>query len=240
MIYDDERKKLIAIRLSELRKAAGLTFEGLAERLTQKYGDANNADGKYIISVAALKKYERIDVPDEKSKFGMNIQFLIMFSDFYNVSPDYILGLTDSKLPNIEDRAIKEKIGLSDKAIKVLSKWKSANDDNFGYGSRDLRALNALLDETYNIMEQNPDCTVNSIFGQIGLYLYGEFEHDTATSIPLSQDVLNDPVFQMNKGALFISEKGKDNYIAYDVNKVMKAFVLEDITNYIRKLKKGE
>lgn len=121
-MYNDGMKSLTAKRLKELREEKGLTFEKLAYSLTEKYGDSDQGEGKYIISVGALKNYEVSDIYNSKFKtgYGMNIQYLSIFADFYDVSTDYLLGRTDSKLPDIDDRAIQVKTGLSDKAINVL------------------------------------------------------------------------------------------------------------------------
>ena len=50
------------------------------------------------------------------------IDKLIKIANRFNVSTDYILGLTESKLTDIGDRGIQERLGLSDKAIEILSK----------------------------------------------------------------------------------------------------------------------
>lgn len=122
-MYNDGMKSLTAKRLKELREEKGLTFEKLANCLTKKYGDSDQGEGKYIISVGALKNYEVSDIYNSKFKtgYGMNIQYLSMFAGFYDVSTDYLLGRTDSKLPDIKDRGIQEKLGLSDKSIEILA-----------------------------------------------------------------------------------------------------------------------
>lgn len=65
-------------RLAELRKNKGLKQEELAERLG--------------ISKSALSKYERnVSEPDDKLK--------VKFAEFFNVSLDYLLGLTREECP---------------------------------------------------------------------------------------------------------------------------------------------
>ncbi len=126
-----------------------------------------------------------------------------------------------------------ENLGLSDKAQFVLKDWNKCK-------SRDLEALNILLEKIYDIIEQNPDTEIRSLFNHIWVYLYGEFEHNVESFEPFDSKILNDPLFQTNKDTLYISEKGSNNRIAYDLNKIMEAFVLESITDFIRSLKKGE
>ena len=46
-----------------------------------------------------------------------DIYYLGKIADFFEVSTDYLLGLTPHDTPNVETRAIAEKLGLSEKAI---------------------------------------------------------------------------------------------------------------------------
>ena len=70
--------------------------------------------------------------------------------------------------------------------------------------------------------------TIHSIFAEIGLYLFGDFENvDT-----------HEPLKCRDK--FFIREKSKDTSIAYDVSSVMDAYRLKKITDFIEHLKKGE
>lgn len=71
------------------------------------------------ISRATLGYYESGDrKPD--------IEMLLRIADYYNVSCDYLLGLTDVRSMDIEDRAISEKIGLSEEAIAVLYEYNNS------------------------------------------------------------------------------------------------------------------
>jgi len=108
--------KKIAKRLRFLRKEKGLTYDALSEAIANKYG--------ITISSASLKKYEVMDEFHQnfgKLK-GMNIEFLYIFSKFYDVSADYLLGETDSRYLNLTERQISEKIGLSKESVSNLRK----------------------------------------------------------------------------------------------------------------------
>ena len=79
----------IAERIKKLRRSNGLSHEKLSNALRDQYGIS--------ISTDSLQNYEVIDKHHcryGKLK-GMKIEYLICFADYFGVSPEYILGLTD-------------------------------------------------------------------------------------------------------------------------------------------------
>lgn len=103
-----------AKRLKKLREKANLSHAKLKVALEEKYN--------ITISEASLKKYEitkktHVNYGDVK---GMKIEYLEMFADFYNVSTDYILGLTNSQSSDLTEQKIYDRIGISSKAVKNL------------------------------------------------------------------------------------------------------------------------
>lgn len=56
----------------------------------------------------------------EKGERKPDIEILYKIADFYKVSADYLIGITDVKTPDIEIKAIANSIGLSEDAIGVL------------------------------------------------------------------------------------------------------------------------
>lgn len=59
---------------------------------------------------------------------------LIKIADFYDVSVDYLLGITDTKSRNTTIQAICEYTGLSETAVIKLHLWKDVNDRHCGWG----------------------------------------------------------------------------------------------------------
>lgn len=74
MLYD---KKLTATRLKNLRLEKGYTMQEVAKKI-----DIKNRSNIYEI---------------EHEKSGLNIDRALKFSNLYNVSLDYIYGLTNNK-----------------------------------------------------------------------------------------------------------------------------------------------
>nr|WP_320026700.1 helix-turn-helix transcriptional regulator [uncultured Acetobacterium sp.] len=65
----------------------------------------------------SLSKYQ-----NNAAEPGINSLYKI--ADYFHVSADYLLGITDQRTSNIDDKAIHETIGLSDKAIEKLKGYK--------------------------------------------------------------------------------------------------------------------
>lgn len=111
------------------------------------------------ISRATLGYYESGDrKPD--------IEMLLRIADYYNVSCDYLLGLTEISTPDTDDRSISEKTGLDEYSITFLRRTKSyidaspANNSEVIY----LNAVNALI--KYNLLIED-----------IAHYLYFHFDY---------------------------------------------------------------
>jgi len=113
MIYSDEQKIITAQRLKQLRNDAGLSHEKLAAALSKQ---------GVKVSVQALKDYEVTDIAHSKmnSTKGMKIETFFGIAQFYNVSTDYLFGLSEVKSIDNNIKVACEVTGLSDKAISEI------------------------------------------------------------------------------------------------------------------------
>lgn len=103
-----------AQRLKELRTQKGLSYEALRNKLIEKYG--------VEISIDSLKNYEvskDSHVRAYKNE-GMRLSYLRCLADFYGVSSDYILGISDVKNQSMDIKMIVESTGLSEENVLVL------------------------------------------------------------------------------------------------------------------------
>ena len=76
----------------------------------------------------------------------MSIEYLTAFADFYDVSVEYLLGLSNSRKKEYHD--ISEQLGLCDKAIDELIQCKENSSSEEGqqlYVSQDTAILNDFL-----------------------------------------------------------------------------------------------
>lgn len=92
-----------AIRLRDLMNEFGTTQKNLAEYT----GITRQAIAQYM-----------------EGSVQPNVERLYKIAKFFHVSADYLLGITDQRTSNLDDKAIHEAIGLSDKAIEKLKGYK--------------------------------------------------------------------------------------------------------------------
>lgn len=121
MPYDKSRMALTKERLEDLRKEKKLSFEQLSKQLAERGVN---------ISHTNLKNYEINDPvhPLYGRTRSMSIEYLVAFAEFYDVSVDYLLGLSNSRKREYHD--ISRQLGLCDGAIAELVQCKenSSND----------------------------------------------------------------------------------------------------------------
>lgn len=110
---------LFGKRLKELRESSGISHRKLSEALQKKYG--------IDISTNSLMNYEVTEKNHTKygKNTGMRTEYLYYFSDFYNVSADYLLGFTDE--PSKKQTAVDE-LNLPPSVISYLLKINSENE----------------------------------------------------------------------------------------------------------------
>lgn len=100
---------MFAQRLKELRLEKGLSQQELAEKL--------NISGKTVSGY-------------ENNVSQPNLDLLIEMARLFNVSVDYILGLSNVKTVDSNIKAINEFTGLSEEAIKTLDYFNHISDNN--------------------------------------------------------------------------------------------------------------
>lgn len=97
---------MILTRIRELRLEKGLTIKVLATELN--------------IKESTLSKYER-------GEREPSIEALVLLSEFFDVSVDYLVGKDDYKLP--EHKSISTTLGIDEKTIDVLKSLAGDPDD---------------------------------------------------------------------------------------------------------------
>ena len=128
-------------RLKSLREENQLSYQELADALLEKYG--------IKISKDSLRDYEICSDYRSKAKslpnLGMRTEYLIILSDFYEVSTDYLLCKTDVRSRDIQVREICKYTGLSEKAVQLISNLQKA--DHFST-SPIVVALSDIIEDT--------------------------------------------------------------------------------------------
>lgn len=103
-------------RLEELRKSNGLTHVALAKRLKENYGIEVSRDSLMAYEISSKFRAKASKLPN----LGMRVEYLYCLSDFYGVSIDYLLGITDIPNTDTNMQAVHKFTGLSARAIGKL------------------------------------------------------------------------------------------------------------------------
>ncbi len=113
---------LTARRLRELRLEKGFSsVEKVANTLSERYGAGFSKD--------TLGNYERIcdDASTRTNAGGMPIRTVYCLSEFYGVSVEYILGLSDNRTKDTELAAVCEYTGLDEDVVDYLHECRKRN-----------------------------------------------------------------------------------------------------------------
>lgn len=122
-----------AERLKKLRNDSNLSLEELAHSLG--------------VTAQSLSLYER-------AKRTINIDLLYQISKYFNVSADYLLGLTDVPSLDTDVQGVCKYTGLSEKAINEIREYnsyqfKGTKGNPISYPTEDGDALNFFLENPY-------------------------------------------------------------------------------------------
>lgn len=101
-------------RLKQERERLGLSHVALSKQLKERY--------KIDISRDSLINYEVADGNHSKAykNNGMRVEYLQCFADFYGVSADWLLGISDIRTPDVGIQATCKYTELSEQAVEAL------------------------------------------------------------------------------------------------------------------------
>ncbi|MCP1110332.1 helix-turn-helix domain-containing protein [Ohessyouella blattaphilus] len=160
-----------------------------------------------------------------------DINILNSIADVYGVSTDYLLGRSDVKSTDIEDKAISDKLGLNSYSIEFLEHLNGkSKDDHISVAN-----YNKLYKKTINVIIGGK----NWIIEYLTSYLFFHFSHfgswsSGETNSPISDLLLYDDKLDMtfSEDYDFIS-----NVFLFQLNEELRQMrqeinELEDIDNY--------
>lgn len=141
----DKLSVALATRLKQERTSRNLSHVALRNALKEQYG--------IDISKDTLINYETgLNHTKTKKNLGMRVEYLMYFADFFGVSSDYLLGLSDIRTPNLDTQIICKKTGLTEKSLENLQTMIFQN--HFGEG------VNALFSSEHamDFFDRVDDC----------------------------------------------------------------------------------
>ncbi|MFG6369571.1 MAG: helix-turn-helix transcriptional regulator [Lachnospiraceae bacterium] len=156
----------------------------------------------------------------EKGERKPDIEILYKIADFYKVSTDYLIGITDVKTSDIETKTIVNSIGLSESAINVLH-----TEMNIGH-KRMIKALNLLICDMYYRAEGRQYRPFVELFAN-----YLEFQDDNKKMYALNQrgnikealpQAIDDGVVFWDSRNLYITKKQKEELFLMEMENILK------------------
>lgn len=166
-----DKGSLLPFRLKSLRKEKKYTQAYIAEQLN--------------VTVKTYRSWESGELrgtSNEKNYPSTDSEKLIKLAKIYNVSVDYLLGLSDYR--SVDKSYIGEITGLSDDAIemlKILKKYKEESNSLLPALGTDVDVINQILEYEYQKAKKSGDCHLSSwsLFHYIKQYLSsGIFERE--------------------------------------------------------------
>lgn len=114
MAVNKQQSLTMAARLKDLRVSKGLSHEKLSKALMDKYGIRISSDS--LMNYEVSEEYRTRAYANQ----GMRAEYLRCFADFYGVSSDYLLGISEVKSADATMQATIKFTGLTEESIEIL------------------------------------------------------------------------------------------------------------------------
>ena len=211
----------MAERIKKLRENAGLSHEKLSRELYSKYRDSNDSkreeqrrkrkkdkESESLISKSSLMDYECTDEYHAKAykNEGMSVGYLRYLADFYGVSADYILGLSDVPTRDQNLKNICESTGLSQRAAEKLIKWRN-NRNAYGELAMDFIS-EMILDHQFIFEALRAGCALGDL-------------RDSRVKTMSEEEIKS-----VDEGYLFVDYEAAEKFYIYTIQKSVSDFVL--------------
>ena len=141
----------VSKRLKQLRESKRLSHDKLSTEIEARYG--------IILDKRTLQKYEKTEKYSSTPEAvkGMNITRLTALADYYGVSTDYLLGVSDCPSIRKDVKVIQKTLGISPKATEnLISIVESARTRALPFPAR-AQKRNWTLVQAMNVLFESDD-----------------------------------------------------------------------------------
>lgn len=164
---------------------------------------------------------------------NLTIDFIVMYARYFNVSSDYLLGLSDVRTVSPDTAMICRVTGLDDKAVQTLSE---INDPtNFESPKEIIDTLNYIIGElNYREQENGFSCNGQSVLLRLSEYLMNSGEEAQVVHV-LSNGMIFDDIAKAEKVTPHDGNISIKTMLAHEI---LDNYMLSALTDAVRNAKK--
>ena len=164
---------------------------------------------------------------------NLTIDFIAMYARYFNVSSDYLLGLSEVRTVSPDTAMICRVTGLDDKAVWTLGEINEPT--NFESPKEIIKTLNYLIGElNYREQENGFSCNGQSVLLRLSEYLMNRGEEAQVVHV-LSNGMIFDDIAKAEK---VIPRDGNISIKTMLAHEILDNYMLSALTDAVRNAKK--
>ena len=164
---------------------------------------------------------------------NLTIDFIAMYARYFNVSSDYLLGLSEVRTVSPDTAMICRVTGLDDKAVQTLSEINEPT--SFESHKEIIKTLNYLIGElNYREQENGFSCNGQSVLLRLSEYLMNRGEEAQVVHV-LSNGMIFDDIAKAEK---VIPHGGNISIKTMLAHEILDNYMLSALTDAVRNAKK--
>ena len=164
---------------------------------------------------------------------NLTIDFIAMYARYFNVSSDYLLGLSEVRTVSPDTAMICRVTGLDDKAVRTLGEINEPT--NFENPKEIIKTLNYLIGElNYREQEKGFSCNGQSVLLRLSEYLMNRGEEAQVVHV-LSNGMIFDDIAKAEK---VIPRDGNISIKTMLAHEILDNYMLSALTDAVRNAKK--
>ena len=164
---------------------------------------------------------------------NLTTDFIVMYARYFNVSADWLLGLSEVRTVSPDTAMICRVTGLDDKAVRTLGEINEPT--NFENPKEIIKTLNYLIGElNYREQEKGFSCNGQSVLLRLSEYLMNRGEEAQVVHV-LSNGMIFDDIAKAEK---VIPRDGNISIKTMLAHEILDNYMLSALTDAVRNAKK--